>query len=69
MHPELFADDAYHIDTSHCRAWWQMSTHLPVGPELNLARELCAYGRKLAPNLQGSNDAPFDENSTTISRS
>ncbi len=62
MHPDLFADDAYHIDTSHLSSVVQMSTQLPAGPEQNCARELCAYGRKLAPNLQGTNDAPFDEN-------
>jgi len=28
MHPELFADDAYHIDTSPCSSVVQMSTHL-----------------------------------------
>ncbi|MBP3958059.1 hypothetical protein J8F10_22625 [Gemmata sp. G18] len=61
-HPELFADDAYHIDTSHLSSVVQMSTYLPAGPALNHARELCVYGRKLAPNLQGNNDAPFEEN-------
>jgi hypothetical protein len=39
-----------------------MSTYLPAGPENALARELCAYGRKLSPGLQGHNDPPFDEN-------
>jgi hypothetical protein len=62
MHPELFADDAYHIDTSHLSSVVQMSTHLPAGPAIDCARELCAYGRKLSRNLQGNNDAPFDEN-------
>jgi hypothetical protein len=58
----LFADDAYHIDTSHLSSVVQMSTHLPPGEGVNYARELCAYGRKLSPNLQGNNDAPFEEN-------
>jgi hypothetical protein len=61
-HPELFADDAYHIDTSHLSSVVQMSTHLPAGEGVNRARDLCAYGRKLGPNLQGNNDPPFDEN-------
>jgi hypothetical protein len=60
-HPELFADDAYHIDTSHLSSVVQMSTHLPAGPEVNLARDLCAYGRKLAPGLRGHYDAPFED--------
>ncbi len=60
--PALFADDAYHIDTSHLSSVVQMAVmHLTAGEGVNLARELCAYGRKLSPNLQGSNDAPFEE--------
>jgi hypothetical protein len=61
-HPELFAEDSYHIDTSHLSSVVQMSTYLPAGPENDLARELCAYGRKLSPGLQGNNEAPFEEN-------
>jgi len=61
--PALFADDAYHIDTSHLSSVVQMAVmNLPAGEAVNLARELCAYGRKLSPNLQGNNDAPFEEN-------
>lgn len=58
----IFADDAYHIDTSHLSSVVQMSINLPPGEGVNYARELCAYGRKLAPGLQGRNDAPFEEN-------
>jgi hypothetical protein len=61
-HPELFAEDSYHIDTSHLSSVVQMSTYLPAGPENAMARELCAYGRMLSPSLQGGNDPPFDEN-------
>ncbi len=60
-HPELFADDAYYIDTSHLSSVVQMATHLPAGPESELAQELCVYGRKLSPSFQGHNDAPFDD--------
>lgn len=60
-HPELFADEAYHIDTSHLSSVVQMCSNLPPGEGVNFARELCAYGRKLSPNLQGRHDAPFDE--------
>jgi hypothetical protein len=62
LDPALFADDTYHIDTSHLSSVVQMSTHLPPGEGLHCARELCAYGRKLAPNLQGRNDPPFEDN-------
>jgi hypothetical protein len=60
-HPELFADDAYHIDTSHLSSVVQMSTYLPPGQDNELAQELCEYGRRLAPALQGRNDPPFDD--------
>jgi hypothetical protein len=59
---DIFAEDMYHIDTSHLSSVVQMATNLPPGEGVNYARELCTYGRKLAPNLQGRNDAPFDEN-------
>ncbi len=60
-HPELLADDAYHIDTSHLSSVVQMSTYLPAGPENELAQELCQYGRRLSIGLQARNDAPFDD--------
>ena len=59
---DLFADDAYHIDISHLQSVVQMATQLSAGPILDTARELCAYGRKLSPNLKGQGgDSPFDE--------
>jgi hypothetical protein len=61
-HPELFAEDGYHVDTSHLSSVVQMSTHLPPGPDLDLAREVCEYGRHLGPGLQGNNDPPFEDN-------
>ncbi|MDB5313003.1 MAG: hypothetical protein JWO38_7205 [Gemmataceae bacterium] len=60
-HPELFGEDSYHIDTSHLSSVAQMSMYLPAGEENELARELCEYGRRLAPNLRGGGDAPFDD--------
>jgi hypothetical protein len=61
VHPELFAEEAYHIDTSHLSSVVQMSTYLPAGAENDLARELCVYGRRLSRNLQGHNEAPFED--------
>lgn len=60
-HPELFADDAYHVDTSHLSSVVQMSLYLPKGKELDQARELCEYGKRLSAGLKGYSDAPFDE--------
>jgi hypothetical protein len=60
-HPELFAEDSYHIDTSHLSSVVQMSTYLPKGPDNDLARQLCEYGRRLSKGLQGHTEAPFEE--------
>jgi hypothetical protein len=61
-HPELFGEDAYHIDTSHLSSVCQMALYLPPGEENRLARELCVYGERLSPNLRGGGgDAPFED--------
>ncbi|MBX9623097.1 MAG: hypothetical protein K2X82_04710 [Gemmataceae bacterium] len=60
-HPDLTADEAYHVDTSHLSSVCQMSLYLPAGPENRMAQELCQYGRRLAPGLRGGGDAPFDD--------
>jgi hypothetical protein len=57
----LFEDEAYHIDTSHLSSVVQMSMNLSPCPELNLARELCAYGAKLTGRFLGREDPPFDK--------
>jgi hypothetical protein len=57
----LFEDEFAHIDTSHLGAVVQMSTVLEPGEELEMARELCAYGQRLSPRLRYQSDPPFDE--------
>jgi len=57
----LFDDENYHIDVSHLSSVVQMSVHLSPGPDLKLARELCAYGQKLSGRFQSPGDPPFDE--------
>ena len=56
----LFGEDAYHIDTSHLSSVAQMSLELTGGDELKLARDLCAYGEKLASHFQNEADPPFE---------
>jgi hypothetical protein len=56
----LFGEDMYHVDVSHLNAAVQFSMHLSPGPELDMARELCAYGRKLSPRFQFNSDPPFE---------
>jgi hypothetical protein len=58
----LFEDEfSYHIDVSHLGSVVQMATHLPPGEELSMARELCAYGRRLSPRFQYAADPPFED--------
>lgn len=61
QYPELFGEDSYHIDTSHLSSVAQMSMYLPPGPENELARELCEYGRRLSSSFQTGGDAPFED--------
>lgn len=56
----LFEDDAYYTDTSHLSSVVQMSLELEPGEDLRLARELCAYGQKLSPQLQYPGSPPFE---------
>jgi hypothetical protein len=58
---DLFADEyAYHVDVSHLSSVVQLASQLGPSEELNLARELCAYGQKLSPRFQYATDPPFD---------
>ena len=57
----LFEDDGYHIDTSHLSSVVQMSVDLPPCEELHLARELCAYGKRLSVRFRGRNEPPFED--------
>ncbi|HLW64060.1 MAG TPA: hypothetical protein VKS79_01995 [Gemmataceae bacterium] len=57
----LFADDMYLTDTSHLSSVVQMSLDLQDPEDLRLARELCAYGKKLSPTLQYQGTPPFEK--------
>ncbi len=57
----LFADDFYHIDLSHLNAVVQMATQLEKCEEMQLARELCAYGMKLSPRFRYQSEPPFED--------
>jgi len=59
--PALTAEESYHIDVSHLSSVVQMSLHLSAGEENMLAQELCHYGRRLSPLLQGRHEHPFEE--------
>lgn len=57
----LFAEDAYHVDTSHLSSVVQLAMQLWPCPELGLARELCQYGARLSNRYGGSEDPPFED--------
>jgi hypothetical protein len=57
----LFEDDFAHVDMSHLSSVVQMSTQLSAGKELDMARELCTYGQRVAPRLQYPGDPPFED--------
>jgi hypothetical protein len=56
----MFEDEFYHIDVSHLSSVVQMSISLPRCPELELARELCDYGKRLSSRFQYPADPPFE---------
>lgn len=56
----LFDNEAYHIDLSHLASVVQLSLELDPGEELRMARELCDYGKRLAPALIGPGAPPFE---------
>ena len=57
----LFNDDFYHIDLSHLNAVVQMATQLEKCEELELTRDLCAYGKKLSPRFRYQSEPPFED--------
>lgn len=57
----LFADDSYHIDTSHLSAGVRIARIVEDPAVLALAWELTEYGRRLAATLQYRGDPPFED--------
>ncbi len=57
----LFAEDSYHIDMSHLSSVVQMSVSLQPCAELEVARELCAYGQRIGPRFRNNSDPPFED--------
>ncbi|MEZ6142258.1 MAG: hypothetical protein R3B84_16995 [Zavarzinella sp.] len=58
--PQIFGEDAYHIDTSHLSSICQFSLDLEPCSERQLARELCMYGETLSEGFRYPNDPPFE---------
>jgi hypothetical protein len=56
----LFEDDFAHVDVSHLSSVVQMAAQLAPGPDLELARELCAYGSRLSGRSVHPGEPPFE---------
>lgn len=57
----LFADDNYHIDTSHLSAVVRNARLVTDKQVLALALDLCEYGRRLSKTYQYPSEAPFED--------
>ena len=57
----LFADNGYHIDTSHLSAAVRIARIIEDPAVLQLAWELTEYGRRLSATFQLTGDSPFED--------
>jgi hypothetical protein len=57
----LFADNSYHVDTSHLSATVRIARIVEVPEVLQLAWELTEYGRRLGATFQLRGDEPFED--------
>ncbi|MGI9427573.1 MAG: hypothetical protein ACR2NM_02865 [Bythopirellula sp.] len=60
-HPDLVADGAYHIDTSHLGTTVRFARSLADPKLLPLAIDLATYGGNLADDLQYPDQPPFED--------
>lgn len=66
--PFLFADGAYHIDTSHLGSTVQIASELTDAKSIELALDLARYGERLDAGLQYPGDPPFEDTYPTYGR-
>jgi hypothetical protein len=57
----LFAENSYHIDTTHLAAVVRFARLLDNPDKLRMALDLTDYGRRLGPQFQYKHDEPFAE--------
>lgn len=58
----LFAENSYHLDTTHLASTVRIARVLSDPAELRLALDLTEYGRRLHQQFQYQGDEPFAEN-------
>jgi hypothetical protein len=64
----LFAEDMYHVDTTHLNAVVRFALLVDDPEVLRLALDLTEYGRRLSPQFQFPGDEPFVEMYETAGR-
>lgn len=64
----LFADGAYHIDTSHLSSTVAVAGELTDRTSIELAYDLTQYGQRLDSVLQYAGEAPFEDTYPTYSK-
>lgn len=57
----LFGEHGYHIDLSHLQAVVRAAANLKNPEVIDLAVQMCEYGRNLARDFQSSERPPFDD--------
>jgi len=57
----LFGEYSYHLDTTHLASTVRCSRLLEDEPQLRLALDLTAYGRRLSSQFQYKGDQPFED--------
>ena len=60
-YPDLTADGAHHIDTTHLSSAMRIARVLEEPSEISIARQLASYGSKLAEDFQYPSAAPFED--------
>ena len=55
----LFANENYHVDTTHLASIVRFAMSTDDRETLALALDLCAYGRQLSPTFQFASEEPF----------
>ncbi len=59
--PDLLREGTYHVDTTHIASTVRLARVLDDREELELALDLCRYGRELGPGFQYPSEEPFGE--------
>ena len=60
-HPQLFVDCGHHLDVSHLSSTVRIARFCDQEKVLDLARQICVYGRLLDEQLKYPGEPPFED--------